>query len=581
MASSTMSARLSQLQVAMDEELPSALEELRSGRKQGHWIWWVFPALDSRQDATHPDNLVDVDEAAAFLSCASLRAGYLEALSAADTAMSQHHSHAPFVVFDSFFGRSAKGKRTSGPIDAFKVQCSATLFACTAFSLGDEEVRQACLKLLEHYRGDCVYISSRFGSSHELKGPDEGTLAYFSVDWHTVSDRSGACPRASEKAVQRAVIIHGSPDYTRLRKCASLEHVWSKPICDVPDHSEVEVLSTKDSFALVRYDGCEGYVQTKYLKNQTAKASLDGSEPIHSQKFASSSADSAAGYVQAAAESAHRAAGLSRHPAPKAKLLVPSRPHRPTSRSPSPFQPCPTTPRKIATGRASTPQRSTTPRKMAPAPTQKGYPVQPPKKPHGVELFESVVDGVWRFPGHGESASNFALRVPPTQPRLPDGCADKQAMWLAVDGPRAEGVGDGDVRLAKQLFEEALATRVTICPELLDEIAQQSGVLCGKWLLHPRTSDWDALWVKIAKLTADGSLGAFSAKTSTCYHQYVPTICVYTRDYLDKGDTMRVGEALLEQVGASRVTYKADIYTHLDIFGKNKYGIPERIYKLP
>lgn len=89
-----------------------ALEELRSGRKTGHWIWFVFPQVEglgysgmSRRYA-----ISGLDEARAFLAHPvlgpRLRACF-EALLAAD------------------------GERADdilGPVDAMKARSSATLF---------------------------------------------------------------------------------------------------------------------------------------------------------------------------------------------------------------------------------------------------------------------------------------------------------------------------------------------------------------------------------------------------------------------------------------------------------------------
>ena len=72
-------------------------------------------------------------------------------LQAASEAMKQHSHRAPWHVFDSAFGRKFDGAWVNGPVDAYKVWCSATLFAAVAHKQGDSEVRDAALTVLSHF----------------------------------------------------------------------------------------------------------------------------------------------------------------------------------------------------------------------------------------------------------------------------------------------------------------------------------------------------------------------------------------------------------------------------------------------
>ncbi len=59
-----------------------ALEELRAGRKMGHWIWWIFPqlrGLGTSHFSTYY-GLADVAEARAYLAHPVLGARYRECL---------------------------------------------------------------------------------------------------------------------------------------------------------------------------------------------------------------------------------------------------------------------------------------------------------------------------------------------------------------------------------------------------------------------------------------------------------------------------------------------------------------------
>ena len=71
-------------------------------------------------------------------------------------------------MFDSNFGRSHEGqwpakptadgsRGSSGPVDAYKVRISCTLFAVAARNIGDEAVLEACLSVLRQFTGDCKF----------------------------------------------------------------------------------------------------------------------------------------------------------------------------------------------------------------------------------------------------------------------------------------------------------------------------------------------------------------------------------------------------------------------------------------
>ena len=54
---------------AQDRAYETALEELRGGRKRGHWIWFVFPQLQQlgRSPTAIRYGITSLDEAAAYL----------------------------------------------------------------------------------------------------------------------------------------------------------------------------------------------------------------------------------------------------------------------------------------------------------------------------------------------------------------------------------------------------------------------------------------------------------------------------------------------------------------------------------
>ncbi len=75
---------LSRFLRAQDQHLEQALGEIRAGRKQTHWIWFVFPTFDGlSQSATSRRYAIkSLDEAKAFLAHPILGARLLECVEA-------------------------------------------------------------------------------------------------------------------------------------------------------------------------------------------------------------------------------------------------------------------------------------------------------------------------------------------------------------------------------------------------------------------------------------------------------------------------------------------------------------------
>ena len=98
---------------AQQDSFEIALEELRQGSKQSHWMWFVFPQIAGlgRSPTAHYFAISSLDEARAYLEHPLLGARLREGFSAL----------LPWA-----------GKRTAeeifGPIDATKLRSSLTLF---------------------------------------------------------------------------------------------------------------------------------------------------------------------------------------------------------------------------------------------------------------------------------------------------------------------------------------------------------------------------------------------------------------------------------------------------------------------
>jgi hypothetical protein len=87
----------------------------------------------------------------------------------------------------------------------------------------------------------------------------------------------------------------------------------------------------------------------------------------------------------------------------------------------------------------------------------------------------------------------------------------------------------------------------------------------GKWLIFTEPDQVDAAWRRVRDATVAGTLG-ISAKVSTAKpnpdsRDTRKVIYVYTRDWADEGDVMRVREKLRELGFTDRIGYKRNIET--------------------
>lgn len=88
----------------------------------------------------------------------------------------------------------------------------------------------------------------------------------------------------------------------------------------------------------------------------------------------------------------------------------------------------------------------------------------------------------------------------------------------------------------------------------------------GKWLVFVDKQEIDEVWKKIKVATENGLLGS-SAKVSTMRPNQNSTnaskgvICVYTYDWKDEADVMRIREELRKVGITNKIPYKADADT--------------------
>jgi len=94
---------------------------------------------------------------------------------------------------------------------------------------------------------------------------------------------------------------------------------------------------------------------------------------------------------------------------------------------------------------------------------------------------------------------------------------------------------------------------------------QMNDEMAGKWLIFLQDDRVDELWRKVRNATAAGELG-ISAKVSTAKpnpesRDERKVIYVYTKDWADEADVMRVRERLREMGVIERIGYKRNIET--------------------
>jgi len=123
-------SRLERFREAQSSEragFAAALAELRSGGKQGHWIWYVFPQIEGLGTSGMTQAFaLDEDEAAEYLRDPELRSRLLTITEVvADQLRSGRVSSLPSLM--------------GSDIDARKIVSSMTLFAHVARRLHDVE----------------------------------------------------------------------------------------------------------------------------------------------------------------------------------------------------------------------------------------------------------------------------------------------------------------------------------------------------------------------------------------------------------------------------------------------------------
>jgi uncharacterized protein (DUF1810 family) len=103
---------LNRFHTAQTTVFPTALAELRNGRKVSHWMWFIFPQLKSlgRSPTAQHYGIEGLEEARAYLADPVLK----DRLMRVARAVLSHPDETAEAIM--------------GPVDALKLRSSATLF---------------------------------------------------------------------------------------------------------------------------------------------------------------------------------------------------------------------------------------------------------------------------------------------------------------------------------------------------------------------------------------------------------------------------------------------------------------------
>jgi hypothetical protein len=226
-------------------------------------------------------------------------------------------------------------------------------------------------------------------------------------------------------------------------------------------------------------------------------------------------------------------------------------------------------------------------------------------------------DNCWQL---NESAQDFVRRVPPLT--TPSTSCD----WIWVHNPHsricdasntAEFASRGPALLEQSLqirneiqAQSALRANTTtsqllnqesrLLQQRIADLAAETKVLTGKvspkapaqlnqakislqWMLFPELPDLSRIWRLAVDGVINNRLGPTAKVAPDDGADRARLICIYTKDFRDKEDILRVLQELVSLgfAGAGKsIYYKSDAYTHLDISGKTAagYGLQASLY---
>lgn len=212
---------------------------------------------------------------------------------------------------------------------------------------------------------------------------------------------------------------------------------------------------------------------------------------------------------------------------------------------------------------------------------------------HPSHVLELIVSGperavVFTYTSENESESllqEFLVKIRPSCTLWED------AAWIHMNlGSLHYTTPDEENRIlsALELWENLTKGQNLIRSSDIDTIANKYDLKHGKWMLFPSGNEVDAVWNALSRSLVQRGLGSCSEiKVSThspADRKHV--ILAYTDDYENQSDVFSVADAIkaslkisgMADLADTRMLYKPDIYTHLNIYSKNPYHLKPTIY---
>lgn len=167
--------------------------------------------------------------------------------------------------------------------------------------------------------------------------------------------------------------------------------------------------------------------------------------------------------------------------------------------------------------------------------------------------------------------------------------ADRVA-WISVSSPFTSDDDNSAVRSNMGMLQEAWsqlqASGATITKEAIADLASMTGKTSGKWLFFVATGNTaDSNWQTVAEGVVKRLIpNAYAAKISPNENpkggsgNKEHVICVYNKNFLDMNEVMAAEKGLRDIGIQCWLCYKPDIYTYLDIYKVNKWGLKPTIY---
>ncbi|XP_022090933.1 UPF0696 protein C11orf68 homolog [Acanthaster planci] len=158
--------------------------------------------------------------------------------------------------------------------------------------------------------------------------------------------------------------------------------------------------------------------------------------------------------------------------------------------------------------------------------------------------------------------------------------------WIRVLSSSYEEEGLGNLEDLENDWEKLKASKKTINFDAIKEMAISNWCLGGIWLLFVNTAEEiDTTWEKIARATVKGKLGTHTKVTPVAdtkegkdLYGAQHVVSVYTKDFTDKSDVLKV-EAALRRLGLrERIVFKPRVYSSLGVYSQNEWNLRPGIY---